>query len=87
MNFVKTMLASMLGSLITIVVLVFLGLAIMTGIILAAMSDDEVEIKKNTLLCLDLNKEIVEHKNVAAAIIAGAVILGVCIIIAASIAG
>ncbi len=35
----------------------------------------------------DLNKEIVEHKNVAAAIIAGAVILGVCIIIAASIAG
>jgi len=61
MNFVKTMLASMLGSLITIVVLVFLGLAIMTGIILAAMSDDEVEIKKNTLLCLDLNKEIVER--------------------------
>ena len=30
----------------------------------------------------DLNKEIVENKNVAAAIVAGAVILGVCIIIA-----
>lgn len=61
MNFVKTMLASMLGSFITIVALIFIGLAIMTGIILVAMSDDEVEIKKNTLLCLDLNKEIVER--------------------------
>ena len=32
----------------------------------------------------DLDKEILEHRNVAAAIIAAAVILGVCIIIAAS---
>ena len=32
----------------------------------------------------DLNKEILENKNVAAAVIAGAVILGVCIIIAAA---
>lgn len=35
----------------------------------------------------DLHKEIVEHKNVAAAIIAGAVILGVSIIVAAAIIG
>ena len=34
-----------------------------------------------------LNKEILEHRNVAAAIIAAAVILGVCIIIAASMLG
>ena len=34
-----------------------------------------------------LNKEILEHRNVAAAIIAGAVILGVCIIIAAAMLG
>ena len=34
-----------------------------------------------------LSKEILEHRNVAAAIIAGAVILGVCIIIAASMLG
>src|SRR5512143_2216245 len=32
----------------------------------------------------DLNREILENKNVAAAIVAAAVILGVCIIIAAS---
>lgn len=32
----------------------------------------------------DLHNEIVQHKNVAAAIVAGAVILGVCIIIAAA---
>ena len=35
----------------------------------------------------DLSKEILENKNVAAAIVAAAVILGVCIIIAASMLG
>jgi len=35
----------------------------------------------------DLNKEIVENKNTAAAIVAAAVILGVCIIVAASMIG
>src|ERR1039457_2896592 len=34
-----------------------------------------------------LNQEILEHRNVAAAIIAAAVILGVCIIIAAAMLG
>lgn len=34
-----------------------------------------------------LHKEIIENKNVAAAIIGAAVIVGVCIIIAASIVG
>jgi uncharacterized membrane protein YjfL (UPF0719 family) len=35
----------------------------------------------------DLHREIVEQKNVAAAIIGGAVILGVCVIIAAAMLG
>ena len=35
----------------------------------------------------DLSKEILENKNVAAAIIAAAVIIGVCIIIAAAMIG
>ena len=35
----------------------------------------------------DLHKEIVENKNTAAAIIGGAVIIGVCIIIAAAMLG
>jgi putative membrane protein len=35
----------------------------------------------------DLNREILEHRNVAAAIIGAAVILGVCIIVAASMLG
>ena len=35
----------------------------------------------------DLNREILEHRNVAAAIIAGAVILGVCLIVAAAMLG
>jgi putative membrane protein len=35
----------------------------------------------------DLSKEILEHRNVAAAIVAAAVIVGICIIIAASMLG
>lgn len=35
----------------------------------------------------DLSKEIIENKNVAAAIVAGAVILGVCLIVAAAMLG
>ena len=35
----------------------------------------------------DLTKEIEENKNIAAAIVAGAVILGVCIIVAAAMLG
>lgn len=35
----------------------------------------------------DLHREILENRNVAAAIVAGAVILGVCIIIAAAMLG
>ena len=35
----------------------------------------------------DLHKEILENKNIAAAIVAGAVILGVCIIVAAAMIG
>jgi putative membrane protein len=35
----------------------------------------------------DLNKEILEHRNVAAAIVAAAVIVGICIIIAAAMLG
>lgn len=35
----------------------------------------------------DLHKEIIENKNIAAAIVAAAVILGVCIIIAGAMLG
>lgn len=35
----------------------------------------------------DLNKEILENKNIAAALVAAAVILGVCIIIGAAMLG
>jgi len=35
----------------------------------------------------NLTKEIIENKNIAAAIVGGAVILGVCIIIAAAMVG
>ena len=35
----------------------------------------------------NLSKEIIENKNVAAAIVAGAVILGVCIVVAVAMMG
>lgn len=35
----------------------------------------------------DLTKEIIENKNIAAAIVGGAVILGICLIVAAAMIG
>ena len=35
----------------------------------------------------DLHKEIVENKNVAAAMVGGAIIIGVCIVVAGAIMG
>lgn len=35
----------------------------------------------------DLNKEIVENRNIAAALLGAAVIIGVCIVVAAAIVG
>ena len=35
----------------------------------------------------DLHKEIIENRNVAAAIVGAAIIVGVCIIVAAAIVG
>ncbi len=60
-------------------VLIFAGIGIVAAIIGFKLFD----------LCTPGNwqKEIVENKNVAAAIVAGAVILGICLIIAASILG
>jgi len=61
MNFFKTMLASMLGTLITIVILSFIGFAVIIGIIVVATADEEVTISKNTVLYLDFNKPIAER--------------------------
>ena len=60
-------------------VLIFAGIGILAAIIGFKLFD----------VCTPGNwqKEIVENKNVAAAIVAGAVILGICIIIAACILG
>ncbi len=61
MNFVKTMLATMLGSFITIVVLSVILFAIVAGIALAATADNEVSISSKTVLYLNLNKPIVDR--------------------------
>ncbi|TSA27275.1 MAG: signal peptide peptidase SppA [Bacteroidetes bacterium] len=63
MSFLKTMLASMLGSFITIVVLSFIGFAIIMGVILAATADEEVTIPKKSVLYLDLNKPIADRSS------------------------
>ena len=60
-------------------VLIFAGIGIATAIIGYKLFDKYTP--------GDLHKEILEHKNIAAAIVAGAVIIGVSIIIAASIMG
>ena len=61
MNFVKTMLATMLGSFITIVVLSVILFAIAAGIALYATADNEVSISSKTVLYLNLNKPIVDR--------------------------
>ena len=61
MNFLKTMLASMLGSFITIVFLTFIGFAIILGVIIAATADEEVTISANSVLYIDFDKPIVER--------------------------
>lgn len=52
------------------------------GIIMAAVSFKVVDV----LTPGELSKELTENKNVALAILAGAMILGICLIIAAAIA-
>jgi len=59
--------------------LIFAGIGLVTAIVGYKVFD----------LCTPghLTKEILEHRNIAAAIIGGAVILGVCIIVAAAMMG
>ena len=59
--------------------LIFAGIGLVTAIVGYKIFD----------MCTPghLTKEILEHRNVAAAIIGGAVILGVCIIVAAAMMG
>ncbi len=61
MNFLKTMLASMLGTFITVVILTLIGFAIIIGVIIAATAEEEVAISGNTVLYLDLDKPIAER--------------------------
>ena len=61
MNFLKTMLASMLGTFITIVVLCFIGIAIIIGVVLVATADEEITISEKSVLYLDFNKPIADR--------------------------
>ncbi len=59
-QFFKFMFASMLGTFLTLVVLLFLCIAIVVGIA-ATASDDSVTISKNTLLLVRFNRTIVDR--------------------------
>ncbi|MFH1160895.1 MAG: signal peptide peptidase SppA [bacterium] len=61
MSFLKTMLASMLGTFITIVVLSFISFAVVVGIIVAVTADEEVTISPKTVLYLDFAQPITER--------------------------
>lgn len=61
MNFLKTMLASMLGTFITFVILCFLVFAIIFGVIIAYSADEEVLISEKSILYLNLDKPIAER--------------------------
>ena len=61
MNFLKTTLASMLGTFITFVILCFLVFAIIFGVIIAFSADEEVLISEKSILYLNLDKPIAER--------------------------
>ncbi|NQV01689.1 MAG: signal peptide peptidase SppA [Bacteroidia bacterium] len=61
MSFFKTMFASILGTFITIVVLSFIGIAIIFGIIVAFTADEEVTISEKSVLYLNFNKPITDR--------------------------
>jgi len=61
MSFLKTMLASMLGTFITIVVIIFLAFMILLGIILAATSEEVAEVSPKTILTLNLDHQIADR--------------------------
>ena len=63
MNFIKTMLATMLGSFITIVVLSILCIAVIAGIAVVATADKEFSISPKTILYLNLNRSIEDRAS------------------------
>ncbi len=60
MNFLKTFLASLLGSFVAIVILFFITIGIIAGIV-AIVSSDDVTIKGKTLLVMELDKPVMDR--------------------------
>ena len=61
MNFFKTFFASALGAITAIAILFFFGILIIAGIISGAKSDEEIEVKENSILKIELKGAIVER--------------------------
>lgn len=61
MNFLKTMLASMLGTFIVILVMSFIGFIIAFGIIVTATADQQAKISPSSVLYLDFAQPIPER--------------------------
>ncbi len=62
-QFLKYFLASLLGSLASLIVLFFLSVIIMVGIISMVSSDEEVSISKNTILELEFKQPVPERSQ------------------------
>src|SRR6476620_6879232 len=58
MNFFKTFLASCLGTLVTLIVLIIL----MFGILIGLSGEEEVLVRENSVLHLDLDAQITEQQ-------------------------
>ena len=66
-QFLKYLFASTLGTIVGLVLIVFLSGLILAGIvgsaIMAGKSSKEVNVKANSVMVIDLTKGIVEHLN------------------------
>ncbi len=61
-SFLKFTLASVVGFLITGIILIFIVMGIIAGVV-ASAKDDSVALKKKTVLTLDLSKGVIERSS------------------------
>ncbi len=62
-QFFKIVFASMFGTLLSMILLVFIFFIVIAGIVASSMSEKEVEIKSNSVLYINFKEPIVERSN------------------------
>lgn len=62
-QFFKFMFASILGTIISMFIIIFLGIVILIGLVASSADEEEVIVKENSILKISLNQEISERSK------------------------